>query len=158
MLSPASDRRLPPAAMQQHADLEASLEAEEQALLQRAAVLERQVRQHALQKAAAAAARKQAEARERTEAELQRWQGELRGEVDGAVRRLNEQRGVQLERCAQFEETLQANIEAMQAMQHNVRRRAAALDTAFDACVQRLGTAYVDAVALRRQQQPSPAK
>ena len=39
----------------------------------------------------------------------------------------------QLDRCRQFDTTLEANIEAMREMQLQVRRRAAAIDTAFDA-------------------------
>ena len=55
------------------------------------------------------------------------------------------------------EAQLQANIEAMTAMQVQVRRRAVALDTSFDAAVQRLSVAYADAVATRRGQQAGNA-
>ena len=51
-----------------------------------------------------------------------------------------------------FEQTLQANIEAMQAMQAQVQRRASALDAAFDAAVGRLNGACTDAIAQRRAQ------
>ena len=71
----------------------------------------------------------------------------------GHIARLNEQRAAQLARCHQFEQTLQANIEQMQQMQQQVRRRAVALDTSFDACVGRLSGAFADAVAKRRGQQ-----
>ena len=84
---------------------------------------------------------------------LDRWQAELRRETDLAVARLNEQRTAQLSRCQSFEQQLQANIEAMQQMLQQVRRRAVALDSSFDACVGRLTHAYADAVAKRRGQQ-----
>ena len=132
--------------------VEAALAAEESTLVQRAQTLERQVKQHKAAKAAAKAAREQEEARRSAEEELLQWQGALRTEVETAVNRINEQRVAQLERCANFEETLQGNIKTLQDTLHQVRHRAAALDTAFDACVQRLSSAYVDAVALRRQQ------
>lgn len=77
---------------------------------------------------------------------------QLRTEVDKTIQRLNVQRAQQVARCQQFEQNLQANIEAMQQMQQQVRRRAVALGTAFDACVSRLSTAHVEAVAVRRQQ------
>ena len=83
---------------------------------------------------------------------MQQWQAELRAEVEAAIGRINAERKQQIERCTSFEATLQANIDAMQAMQLQVRRRAAALDTSFDACVHRLSSAYVSAVAQRRQQ------
>ena len=88
---------------------------------------------------------------------LDNWQAELRRETDVAIARLNEQRQSQLTRCTQFEAQLQANIEAMTAMQVQVRRRAVALDTSFDAAVQRLSVAYADAVATRRGQQAGNA-
>jgi chromosome segregation ATPase len=145
------------ASMRAAAEEEAALAAEEAMLVQKAAALEKQVQRHRQQKAALAAAREQAAARQKSEDDMQQWQGELRTEVEGAVARLNEQRVVQLERCAEFEEKLVDNIETMQHTLHQVRRRAAALDTAFDSCVQRLSSAYVDAVALRRQQQAQEA-
>ena len=139
------------ATRQEHDEIEAALAAEEAELVRKAQALERAVQKHKQQKAAAASAREEAEAQQRQEEEMQRWQASLRSEVESAVQRLNEQRLSQLERCAQFEDALQANISQMQGTLHQVRRRAAALDTAFDACVQRLSTAYVDAVAARRQ-------
>lgn len=42
-----------------------------------------------------------------------------------------------------------SQIEAMEEMQMQVRRRAKAIDTAFDTCVQRLSSSFVDAVARR---------
>lgn len=132
--------------------LDAILAAEEQALVQRAAALERSVRQHKAAKEAALAAKQLAEQRQAAEGELQRWQAELRAEVDGAIGRLQAQREDQLAKCRRFESTLEANVEQLQAMLLQVRRRASALDTAFDACVQRLSSSYAEAVAARRAQ------
>ena len=128
---------------------EAALDVEEQALMAKAEALERAVAEHRAQKAAALLARRRAEERQATETALAQWQAELRAETEGAISRLNEQRVAQLAKCADFEAKLQANIEAMQAMQLQVRRRAAAIDTAFDATVQRLSGSYTDAVARR---------
>ena len=152
---PAADAVGAPAA----ASLEAALAAEEamdqqeRVLLQRAAALEQQVAKHKQQKEAIRQARKLAEEQRAAELALDRWQAELRRETDTAIARLNEQRTVQMTRCNQFEQQLQANIEAMQQMQQQVRRRALALDTSFDACVSRLSGAYADAVAKRRGEQ-----
>jgi hypothetical protein len=101
---------------------------------------------------AAREARRRADERHAAEAALQRWQSELRSETEVAIARLNEQRAAQLTKCAEFEAKLQANIEAMQAMQVQVRRRAAAIDTAFDATVARLSGSYTDAVACMAEQ------
>ena len=157
---------------------EAALEAEERGLLQRAASLEKQVKEHRERKEAAKKARLRAEEQRAAEAELDQWADEvsgvkstamplsplyilvdalgsrsqLRSEVDKTIQRLNVQRTHQVARCQQFEQDLQTNIEAMQQMQQQVRRRAVALGTAFDACVSRLATAHVEAVAVRRQQ------
>ena len=157
---------------------EAALEAEERGLLQRAASLEKQVKEHRERKEAAKKARLRAEEQRAAEAELDQWADEvsgvkstamplsplyilvdalgsrsqLRSEVDKTIQRLNVQRTHQVARCQQFEQDLQTNIEAMQQMQQQVRRRAVALGTAFDACVSRLSTAHVEAVAVRRQQ------
>ena len=98
-------------------------------------------------------ARKQAEEARAAEQALDHWQAELRKETDTAIARLNEQRQQQLARCHAFEAQLQHNIDAMLEMQQQVRRRAVALDTSFDACVSRLSNAYADAVAKRRGEQ-----
>ena len=172
---------------------EEALAAEEVHLLRQAEALERQVAQHKAQKSATTVARERVQKRLAAEADMQRWQRELRAEVDAAVvrmprgriclgtltpvpsparslrrqcplsahmrhhlahsqNRLNAQRAQQLARCSQFEQTLQSNIDALLAMQQQVRRRSAALDSAFDACVQRLSGAYTDSVARRREQ------
>ena len=145
------------AALQAALAAEASLDEQERALMQRAAALERQVMQHKSKKAAILEQKKQAEEAKAAEEALDNWQAELRRETDVAIARLNEQRQSQLTRCTQFEAQLQANIEAMTAMQVQVRRRAVALDTSFDAAVQRLSVAYADAVATRRGQQAGNA-
>jgi len=133
-------------------DDEDMLAAEEAALLSRAEALELMVRQHRAHRESARAARQRAEEQQAEEAQMQQWQAELRCEVEAAIGRINAERKQQIERCTTFEATLQANIDAMQAMQLQVRRRAAALDTSFDACIHRLSSAYVSAVAQRRQQ------
>ena len=137
---------------------EEALAAEERALLARAAALEKQVKQHREAKEAARAVRQKAEEQQKAEAEFEQWAVELRKEVDNTVTRLNAQRTQQVSRCRQFDETLQQNIDAMLSMQQQVRRRATALDAAFDACVGRLSGAYTDAVARRRRQQAAEAE
>ena len=57
--------------------------------------------------------RQRAEEERQAEAELERWAAELRAEVDTTIERLNAQRAQQIERCEQFDKTLQANIESM---------------------------------------------
>ena len=131
---------------------EAALEAEEAALVLKAEALERAVAEHKAQKQAARDARRRAEERQAAESALHHWQNELRAETEAAIARLNAQRAAQLSRCAEFEAKLQTQIEAMQQMQMQVRRRAAAIDTAFDATVQRLSSSYTDAVAQRAEQ------
>ena len=133
------------------------MDQQERVLMERAAALERQVQQHKAQKEAVLQARHKAEEQRKAEEACDHWQTELRQETDTAIARLNEQRQAQLARCQQFEAQLQANIEAMQHMQQQVRRRAVALDTSFDACVSRLSNAYADAVAKRRGQQAAGA-
>ena len=123
--------------------------------MQRAAALERQVMQHKSKKAAILEQKKQAEEAKAAEEALDNWTSCAARLT--AIARLNEQRQSQLTRCTQFEAQLQANIEAMTAMQVQVRRRAVALDTSFDAAVQRLSVAYADAVATRRGQQAGNA-
>lgn len=138
--------------------LEERLRVEEERLCRDAQALERQIKRLAEHKAAAKAARERAEAQQAAEVDTRRWQQELRAEVERAVARLQQQRASQLEQCAAFEAQLAHNIAQMQTMQLNVRRRAAALDTAFDASVQRLNTLYAEAVARRRSElQPSSA-
>ena len=136
---------------------EAAIDQQERVLMERAAALERQVQEHKEQKEAIALARLQAEEQKKAEMALDNWQSELRKETDTAIERLNVQRQAQLARCQQFEAQLQANIDAMIQMQQQVRRRAVALDTSFDACVSRLSNAYADAVAKRRGQQAAGA-
>ena len=137
---------------------EEALMAEERALLARAAALERQVQRHKEAKEAARVARVKAEEREKAEREFEQWASELRSEVDNTVTRLNAQRTQQIARCRQFDDQLQQNIDQMLAMQQQVRRRATALDAAFDACVGRLSGAYSDAVARRRRQQAAESE
>jgi cell division septum initiation protein DivIVA len=134
---------------------EEALEAEEKLLLERAAVLEREVVRHRERQEAAQAARRRVEEQRAAEAELEVWESALKVEVQTTVERLNEQRASQIARCKHFEQTLQANVEAMQAMQAQVQRRATALDAAFDAAVGRLNGACSDAIAQRRAQAAS---
>ena len=130
-------------------DVEALLDAEEQALMLRAQALERELAEHKAHKAAALEAKRIAEEKNAAAAEFERWQAELRSETERAISQLNRQRTQQLERCAQFDAKLQANIAAMESMRAQVRRRADAIGTAFDACSQRLSASYRDAVARR---------
>lgn len=136
---------------------EQALQAEESMLLQRAADLEKQVREHKLRKEAAALAKQQAEEQRKAEEELEKWAQELKAEVDKTIERLNAQRATQIARCQQFDATLQANIEAMQQMQMQVRRRQAALDAAFDAAAAKVANAHHDAVLTRRRQAAAEA-
>lgn len=133
-------------------DAEQQIVAEEASLMQRAKDLERQVLEHKQRKEAALLARQQAEEQRQAEEEMEQWAQQLRAEVEKTIERLNVQRTQQIARCQQFDNTLQANIEAMQQMQQQVRRRQAALDAAFDAATAKLTTAHIDAVAVRRQQ------
>jgi colicin import membrane protein len=150
---PPPDAAAPPPSLEaEPVPDEAELEAEEWELMRKAEALEREVAEHKAAKEAAREARRRADERHAAEAALQRWQSELRAETEVAIARLNEQRAAQLTKCAEFEAKLQANIEAMQAMQVQVRRRAAAIDTAFDATVARLSGSYTDAVACMAEQ------
>lgn len=137
---------------------EQTLEQQERVLVERAAALERQVAQHKADKEKIRLARKHAEQQQASERALDQWQHELRKETDTAIARLNDQRTSQLARCTAFEQQLQTNIDAMLEMQAQVRRRAVALDTSFDACVSRLTNAYADAVAKRRGEQAATAR
>ena len=71
---------------------EQALQAEESMLLQRAADLEKQVREHKLRKEAAALAKQQAEEQRKAEEELEKWAQELKAEVDKTIERLDAQR------------------------------------------------------------------
>ena len=127
--------------------IEERLAAEERALCERAAALEQQVVALREQKQAAQASRR---SRELAEAEVDQWESSLREEVERAAARLNEQRRGQLDRCTALDADIGQKIGALQEMQLNVRTRASALDTAYDACVQRLHASCAEAVALRR--------
>ena len=61
------------------------------------------------------------------------------------------QSGMQ-EPLQQMQQPMQQMQQPMQQMQQHVRRRAAALDSAYDACVSRLSGVYADAVAKRQQE------
>ena len=130
--------------------LEERLAAEEEHICERMRTLEHQVQTLHEHKAAAAEARRLAEAAAAGEAELAQWEASLLAEVERATSRLNDQRQVQLERCTAFDVALGHKVASLQQMQLDVRRRAAALDTAYDACMQRIQASCTESVALRR--------
>ena len=115
--------------------------------------LEAQVSQlEACNASAGNSAMRRAELRAGTEAALQSWQAELQAQISLVARRLEAHVATQREAAAAFEADLERNIDALQQMQRDVRRRAESLDSACNVCVERLSGVAEHAVALRRAQ------
>uniref|UniRef100_A0A7S0JIT9 Uncharacterized protein n=1 Tax=Calcidiscus leptoporus TaxID=127549 RepID=A0A7S0JIT9_9EUKA len=129
---------------------EAALVAKEAELDEWASDLEAQARELFNQRAAAKAARAAAASRRECEEELMRWTSELELQVRRATGQLEMQKREQVELCAQFDQSISANMRKLEQMQLDVRRRAAALDVAYNTCIHRIHQVCAEAVQTRR--------
>jgi len=98
------------------------------------------------------AQRARVHARRARELELHGWSARLQAQVSHAVALLDDQRREELDKCAAFDESLVANIAALEGMRVGVRRRAEALDASYAQTAHRMCILAEEALLTRRAQ------